>query len=155
MDRKKYIKKNIDKPVGIKLPFSEVSNKTTDNYNTSNFIDSVSHTGTSNIFPMSYSTKEQIRYNISNLILTQKGERKLNLNFGIDWNYYIFNQKDEIKIQELKTEILDQVAFWLPFVDVKVNVISEKSMYYIKILYKLKIESSYDEENSILLNAGE
>jgi phage baseplate assembly protein W len=149
--RKEFRKENKDTPIGIKLPLSELSNNLLDESNKiSNKINS--DRINSGIFSVSYSTKEQIHYNIKNLILTQKGERRLNLNFGIDWKKYFFGQKSKISNQSLKEEIIDQCNFWLPFIDVMVQLNEYEYELNLEIRYKFKNEQEFDITNSILLN---
>lgn len=153
MARKEYRHNDEDVPVGIKLPLSKLSNKSLDKQTYSTYsVDS--ETDTPGIFKMSYSTKEQVFYNLKNLILTQKGERKLNLNFGVNWNKYQFNQKDKMVLQNLKEEINDQCKFWLPFIDVLVNIQEEDHSINLNISYKFKNEMEFNEQQSISLDLG-
>lgn len=154
MKKRIYTQNKKDVPVGIKLPLTNISNERLDKANISRFMEETIKKS-SGIFAVSYSTKEQIRYNIKNLILTQKGERKLNLNFGINWNKYFFNQSNDIIIEELKDEIKEQVLFWLPFIDSKTDVKYDSHVILILIKYKLKAESEYNEKDSILFNVSE
>lgn len=140
-----------DVPVGIKLPLTKISNKSINKSKESGYDIDV-ETKTPGIFSISYSTKEQVFYNLKNLILTQKSERKLNLSFGINWNKYQFNQKNKVIIQQLKEEIQDQCNFWLPFIDVSINIYEENYSLILKLFYKFKNEENFNEQQSISLN---
>lgn len=151
MARKEFTYNDKDVPVGIRLPLSKLSNELTDNQKEGKFLTNSTRKN-SGIFSVTYSTKEQVYYNLKNLISTQKGERKLNLQFGIDWNKYFFNQKDKTVIENLKEEIKEQCKFWLPFLDVNVQVIEDIHTLKMYISYKFKNESEYNEHQSIILN---
>ncbi len=70
-------------------------------------------------FNQSFTTKEQVSSNIKNLLLTKKGERLLQPNFGSGLHELLFDFNDDrlaIKIEEVITE---SITNWLPYVDIK------------------------------------
>jgi phage baseplate assembly protein W len=58
------------------------------------------------VFNRTYSTKDQIKSNVINLLLTNRGERIMNPNFGADIKDLLF----EGMTDSLKTTITDRVA---------------------------------------------
>ena len=70
-------------------------------------------------FNQSFTTKEQVSSNIKNLLLTKKGERLMQPNFGSGLQELLFDFNDDrlaIKIEEVITE---SITNWLPYVDIK------------------------------------
>jgi hypothetical protein len=70
------------------------------------------------IFQKSFTTDEQASTNIKSLLLTRKGERFEQPNFGTD----LLNALFEPNTSELKTfieeTITTAVAFWLPYIEI-------------------------------------
>lgn len=92
------------KPIGVTLPFNNPNG----------------------IFYQSYTDRDQVLSNLKNLLMTRKGERIMQPEFGTDLQYYLFEQiTDEFEFQEnLIGEIRSSLAFWMPYVaiqDVNVN----------------------------------
>lgn len=84
---------------------------------------------TNQLFNMSFTTEEQSVSNFINLLLTKSGERFMQPNFGIGLLYYIFEQNTDTLKVLLTTQIRDQVAIWLPYInliDVKVDTYNNK-----------------------------
>jgi hypothetical protein len=70
-------------------------------------------------FNQSFTTKEQVSSNIKNLLLTKKGERLLQPNFGSGLQELLFDFNDDrlaVKIEEIITE---SITNWLPYVDIR------------------------------------
>jgi len=85
--------------LGIKLPMN--SNK---KYNRAE------------IFNLSYTTEEQAISNYINLLLTRKGERYMQPNFGVGLYFYLFESSTNVFIEDLESEIREQAAQWLPYI---------------------------------------
>jgi phage baseplate assembly protein W len=88
--------KNPDLAVGLKLPFGP---------------------GQSD-FALNYTTIDQTRTNLMNLLLTQKGERFMQPNFGTGLRHLIFEQNIEGIEGRIKSEIVDAVNYWLPYITI-------------------------------------
>ncbi len=85
----------------------------------------------SGIFNMSYTTEEQSISNFINLLLTKDGERFMQPEFGIGIMYYIFEQNVESVAEVIRSKIEEQVAIWLPYIDLKevlINTDESKSI---------------------------
>ena len=84
---------------------------------------------TSQLFNMSNTTEEQVISNYINLLLTKQGERFMHPDYGVGLLYYIFEQNTDALQIVLKTQIRDQTAIWMPYVnliDVKVDTYNNK-----------------------------
>jgi len=69
-------------------------------------------------FRSSYTTLDQARSNLQNLVLTNKGERVMHPNFGCDvWKMLFDFELKQIKVQ-LRKVIIDQVKLWLPYITI-------------------------------------
>ena len=69
-------------------------------------------------FRSSYTTIDQARSNLQNLVLTNKGERVMHPNLGCDvWKMLFDFKLKEIEVK-LKKVIMDQVKLWLPYITV-------------------------------------
>ena len=76
--------------------------------------------GSDGYFAQSFKTFDQIRSNLKNLLLTKKGERILQPEFGSGLHDLLFNPATEKFEEDLENTINDAVAKWLPYVIVEV-----------------------------------
>jgi phage baseplate assembly protein W len=68
------------------------------------------------VFSTNYTTLTQAKDNLKNLILTKKGERLMNPEFGCDVWLVLFEQMDGATIESrIETSIVDAVDTWLPY----------------------------------------
>ena len=73
----------------------------------------------SGIFSVNYTTLNQAKDNLKNLILTKKGERLLNPTFGCDIYSVLFEQMaGELIENKIENAILDAVSSWLPYLNI-------------------------------------
>ncbi len=68
------------------------------------------------LFNLSYSTEEQAVSNYVNLLLTRKGERYMQPEFGIAIQDYLFEPNTDVIRTEIEFEIRRQSGFWLPYI---------------------------------------
>ena len=102
------------------------------------------------IFNSSYTTQDQAKSNLINVLLTEPGERIMEPNFGVGLKKLLF--ENQIKEDELEGRIKDQCAFYVPEVDITnliIQLIPDSHTLYIRLTYKFIIN---DEEDSIQLN---
>jgi phage baseplate assembly protein W len=81
----------------------------------------INRTSNSNgIFSVNYTTLSQAKDNIINLVMTSKGEREMNPNFGCDvWQVLFEPIIDETISQKIEDSILDAVKTWLPYIEIQ------------------------------------
>lgn len=71
------------------------------------------------IFAVNYTTLTQAKDNLKNLILTKKGERLMNPEFGCDIWRLLFEQLSGAGIENrIESSILDAVSIWLPYLNI-------------------------------------
>ena len=95
-------------------------------------------------------TREQLKTNLLNILLTVPGERINNPNYGIGLKNQVFeNNIDSVTLQE---NINGQLAFWLPEVIIT-EVIVQQNIEQYRVSIKLNYSISLDEtEDSIQIN---
>lgn len=102
--------------VGITLPFNKGGVARNERTDISDYSDA--RINGPSVFNLSYSTREQAISNFKNLLLTIKGERFMQPEFGTNLQKFIFEQD----LNELYTRIADEIAsateFWLPYIKI-------------------------------------
>ena len=76
-------------------------------------------------FVLTKTIHENVRQNLKNLLLTAPGERVMDPSFGVGVRNYLFLQASEGVIGNLKSEIVKQVARYMPFLKV-IDVITNQ-----------------------------
>ena len=85
--------------------------------------------GNDGYFAQSFRTFDQVRSNLKNLLLTKKGERILQPEFGSGLHDLLFQPATEKFEEDLETTINEAVAKWLPYIIVEdINVDISKEM---------------------------
>ena len=86
--------------------------------------------GSDGYFAQSFKTFDQIRSNLKNLLLTKRGERILQPDFGSGLHDLLFNPATEKFEEDLENTINDAVAQWLPYViveDINIDISKEQT----------------------------
>jgi len=69
------------------------------------------------VFESSYTTRDAVLSNLKNLLLTAKGERHMQPNFGTNIKSVLF-ENNTSTIREILLESIDEdIKYWLPYVD--------------------------------------
>ena len=115
------------KAIGTKIPFNKKS-----------------------IFESNFSTKNQIKSNLINLLLTSKGERFHEPNYGIGLREILFEPNIETadKISKLKGLINQNITIHIPQItatDIKVDPIKNTNNLLVKIQYKVLVDGDTNE----------
>ena len=86
--------------------------------------------GNDGYFTQSFRTFDQVRSNLKNLLLTKKGERILQPEFGSGLHDLLFQPATEKFEEDLETTINEAVAKWLPYViveDINIDISKEQT----------------------------
>tara|TARA_Y100001938_G_C8064180_1_gene419141 strand:+ start:44 stop:475 length:432 start_codon:yes stop_codon:yes gene_type:complete len=86
--------------------------------------------GNEGYFRQSFRTFDQVRSNLKNLLLTKKGERLLQPEFGSGLHDLLFNPATEKFEEDLETTVNDAVAKWLPYIiveDINIDISKEQT----------------------------
>jgi len=111
------------------------------------------------IFAVNYTTLTQAKDNLVNLILTKKGEREMQPDFGCDIHNLIFEQIVEESIAtDIENSILDAVNIWLPYINVD-NIIFDydendidANRITLEVQFSLKSNPSLTETLNVSIN---
>ena len=68
------------------------------------------------VFALSYTTEDQAISNLKNLLLTSKGERIMQPEFGTFIRNSIFEQNTETLVEILRESITSDINRWLPYI---------------------------------------
>lgn len=101
--------------IGIRLPFSDY-----------------------NVFTLNYTTKDQIKSNLTNYMLTNKGERVFNPEFGADLRRLLFDQLSDFT--DAKNILLENLALYFPMITVTAldfTPDTNRNMLNIKLSYSI------------------
>lgn len=107
---------------------------------------------TRSVFQQSYTTEEQAISNLYSLLLTVKGERMMQPLLGTDLPYYVFEPLSDSLMNQIRTELTDDIRYWLPYIIVDaMNVTydansSEKSSHTISIGMKFRVTNQGAEQ---------
>lgn len=101
------------------------------------------------VFYSTFSTKDQLKYNLINLLLTSKGERIDNPNFGTLLRSQLFGQMTEATFGDIEDSIIDSVQFYIPEILInRVQFLQEgeygSNTLVVKIDYQILISGQTD-----------
>lgn len=101
------------------------------------------------VFYSTFSTKDQLKYNLINLLLTSKGERIDNPNFGTLLRAQLFGQMTEATFGDIEDSIIDSVQFYIPEILInRVQFLQEgeygSNTLVVKIDYQILISGQTD-----------
>jgi len=107
------------------------------------------------VFNQSFTTKEQVKSNLINLLLTSPGERLMNPNFGVGIRNLLFEQV--LDKEQVKNRITDGAQIYIPEIDISNVFIKRENnettpeihTVRISVYYKVLADRSTD---AILLN---
>ena len=98
-----------------------------------------------NMFTGTPTTKEQVKNNLLNLLLTEQGERVNHPNFGIGLQKYLFEQT--ISQDSVEEKIRSQINFYIPeinLISADIDFIPYKHTLHIKITYEFNLDGVQD-----------
>ena len=99
-------------------------------------------------FKSTYSTKEQVKYNLINLLLTNKGERIENPEFGCDIKKSIFDFINTDNINKINNNIRVGVQTFIPEINLENVIITpepDQNYVNVKVEYSMRISGEADE----------
>jgi phage baseplate assembly protein W len=143
-----------DIAVGILLPFNKSASSRTD---AQNYASGSSNGGS--VFAQSYTTEEQSISNFKNLLLTGKGERLMQPNFGTRIRESLFEQNTDILVDNITTSLRDDIELWLPYIIIN-NIDVTRNEHTLNIRISFRVTESganlviniLADENAIVLS---
>ena len=107
------------------------------------------------VFNTTYTIRKEIKYNIVNYFLTNKGERYLNPTFGSDIRLLLFENITVETTEEVKSRILKDITSYFPRVkptQFEVTGDPDRNTFRVYLKYKI-VNSNIDDE--ILINIAQ
>jgi len=104
------------------------------------------------VFETVYTTKEQLKYNIINFLLTDKRERIFNINFGAGIRQQLFQQISVDTIDTLDTQIRSGIEQYFPnvtIVNLSFNPQPDQNLLTIQFSYTI---NNTGESDNVILN---
>ena len=98
-------------------------------------------------FKLNYTTLEQAKTDIVNLLLTHKGERYMQPDFGTNLRKFLFQPNTNALGTQLRNEITSAIKFWLPFVKLE-NIEVDRSVENID-QYKVNVTLTFSVTDDI------
>jgi len=109
-----------DIAIGITLPFGKNKN--------------------GGLFNLSYTTEQQAISNLKNLLLTRKGERPFQPNFGSTIPSLLFEPMDSNLETSIDESLREDISFWLPYIvidEIESNVDFDRNSISVRINFKV------------------
>ena len=107
-------------------------------------------------FKLNYTTLDQARTNIINLLLTHKGERFMQPKFGTDLRRFLFRQNTQNLADDVHDELSEAIKLWLPFVKVEsIDVqrsIEQIDQYTISVSISFSLIDDINKFSSVTFN---
>ena len=102
------------------------------------------------VFYSSYTTKEQVKSNLLNVLLTEPGERVFKPNFGVGLRNYLFENSNDISLLEEK--INNQINQNITGIELSnINVIKSPDSHEINIIISYRVLAN-QELDTIQIN---
>ena len=73
--------------------------------------------GNTGMFAQSTTVFQQVKSNFKNLILTKKGERLMQPDFGTDLSRIVFEQITDETLENARATVVSAVEKWMPFLE--------------------------------------
>jgi phage baseplate assembly protein W len=110
----------------------------------------------SKLFTQTYTTREAVRNNLLNYMLTNKGERPLNPLFGSDIRKKLFDPITQTIFAGLEIQIREEIEIFFPLVKVeKLSITSKEDQHLININLTYSVLGNEVDEIDINLNTEE
>lgn len=100
-------------------------------------------------FKLNKTIEDSVKQNFQNLILTVKGERIMDPDFGVGISSFLFENYDPTTEHRIREEALRQTKKYMPFINILEFKISEaatnNNQFYIYIRYSVNSLNTLDE----------
>jgi phage baseplate assembly protein W len=111
------------------------------------------------IFAVNYTTISQARENLKNLILTKKGERVMQPEFGCDiWELLFEPISEDVISTQIENSILSAVEIWLPYINIDKIIFDydendiDSNKINVEVKFSLKSNATITESINININ---
>jgi phage baseplate assembly protein W len=100
------------------------------------------------VFKSTFSTKDQIKSNLINLLLTYKGERILNPEFGADLPRILFEPINDDTSRKIQNQIIASANLYIPeitIINIEVTPDTDRNTIYVMVSYYINISGTKDQ----------
>ena len=111
------------------------------------------------IFSTNYSTLSQAKSNLINLIMTRKGERVMQPEFGCDiWELLFEPISEDVISTQIENSILSAVEIWLPYINIDKIIFDydendiDSNKINVEVKFSLKSNPTITESINININ---
>lgn len=97
--------------------------------------------GAMGYFDTAYDVATQLKANITNLILTKKGERIMNPTFGCNIHNLVFDQITDDVLANARGTIEEAIQTWMPFViinDIQIQKQEDLNQIFLTVSFSVK-----------------
>jgi len=103
-------------------------------------------------FKLNYTTLDQAYANAKNLLLTNRGERIMQPDFGCNLKNSLFEQLTDDIVENLEEGIRSQFNFWLPYIAInELKITPSIDNHYLKIELTISLKGNELDTKSIQL----
>ena len=103
------------------------------------------------LFSLSYTTEEQAVSNLKNLLLTRKGERLFQPEFGSAIYSLLFEQMNDSLSIQMDEQLREDIAFWLPYIVIDDLIIQPNyDRNYVGIELKFRVTEQGSNQQIIM-----
>jgi len=109
------------------------------------------------LFQLSYTTEQQAVSNLKSLLLTRKGERLFQPNFGSDVYSLMFENINSDLSSELDESLRVDIEYWLPYIiidDINIEVIEDRNYVRIELSFRVTEQGANQQIILFIDNAG-
>lgn len=109
------------------------------------------------LFQLSYTTEQQAVSNLKSLLLTRKGERLFQPNFGSDVYSLMFENINSDLSSELDESLRADIEYWLPYIiidDINIEVIEDRNYVRIELSFRVTEQGANQQIILFIDNAG-
>lgn len=104
-----------------------------------------------NVFTPVYTSKEQTKYNLINFMLTDRGERQFNVNFGAGLRSRLFEQITNTTLEEIKLSLTSQIEAYFNNIQVgEIAINSDPDRSYIDIIISYRILNINESDQAVI-----
>ena len=108
--------------------------------------------GTGAAFKLNYTTLDQAVANAKNLLLTNRGERIMQPDFGCDLRNTLYENITEDLITELEDRIKSNFDYWLPYIFInELSIVPSEDQNRIYVSLTISLEGNQFDTRSIQL----
>lgn len=104
-----------------------------------------------NVFTPVYTSKEQTKYNLINFVLTDKGERQFNVNFGAGLRSRLFEPINSTTSDEIKLSLTSEIETYFNNLEVNdISITSDPNRSYIDITISYRILNINESDQALI-----